>query len=93
MPIHVTQVGDWNFEIESVQARKAAVFGAKYTGLAGIRIIDGVAHVKAMLTDNFTKKDYSSFKQYLQKELGVGSVVYERYDEQNKKRIIKKESK
>ncbi len=93
MAAHVIQIGQWNFEVESVQARKAKKFGDTFTGVAGIRIIDGVAHVKALLTKGFTKQDHASFKQYLYKELGISDVVYERYDEQNKKRIIKKRQK
>jgi len=85
------QVGNWNFELKQVFARKTKVHGEEFKASAVITITDGEPHIELLInkqSDAFTKLDYREFKAFLA-QLGFENVKFARFKNSNKKEVEK----
>ena len=85
------RIGDWEFELKQVFARKTERFGEEYEATAVITVTDGVPHIELLMNkndDDFTKKDYIAFKTFLSL-VGFKNVEFSRFKKGTKKQIEK----
>lgn len=84
----IIQVGDWQFEVKQIFARKAKNFGDKYNASLVINNNSGVAKIELATNkkdDTFSRQDYRDLKKF------CTMVGFERADFDRFKQGIKKE--
>ena len=72
------QVGDWNFEIVQLRARKTPEFGRPFSAVANITIANTEAHVEGLLSiEKITTTDYRTFDSVVDM-LDCNKMIYRR---------------
>ncbi len=87
----IVRIGNWEFELKQVFARKTEKFGDKFESSAVITITDGTPHIELLINkndDEFTRQDYRDFKAFLSM-LGMNKAKYARFKQGNKKEVEK----
>ena len=81
-----TQIGNWNFELKQVFARKTINHGKPYTASTVITITNGTPNIELMINksdDEFCKQDIKDIKEFLT-SLGFKNAKFTR----SKKQLI-----
>lgn len=87
---HIFTIGEWDFKIKSMVARKVPFYGGEYVGVANVGVFAGIVHVEALHCDDFTMTDYKDIRCFIDKGLGFSTFEYSRYSSDLKRKQVQK---
>jgi hypothetical protein len=86
------RIGDWDFEVTQVRARKVKKYGAPFTSIATIDFKGNVEHLEGLLSrkeENFSKQDFQTHVDFAQK-MQCDTIKYTRYHQgKSREKILK----